>query len=457
MRVCRERARRWGWTRMEPAANRVRHGAAIARVCLTLARCPDARGAARVPDARELGVAAPERSSRRGGGGDASDVGRVSGNVHRRTPPGGATTVQNETHSGRDAFARVPEPAARRGLRDAFRRRAPGGCEWSLIGRDGGREVLCPGLGVWMRWKRGWGRSLARARRGRRDVCRGKRRRVRAASRPTRGVSRNSIESIAPEGLLRRVDTFSRLAESGAAPAPTPAWSSTRAGRLAVSRNRQQSRQSATRRATRRTRRGGRDAADATRRPVGSALPLHRLDGLGRYQHACLGCPLRSSKRRHRVRVVCREANAGIVGKNMKTAKKTLKVEPTFARHGVRASRRRSRSVSFHSPPCVWDAVRRVRWSVSRVGERREVETRDKNAANRQKTKTATSLLLAAPPLRRRRPRANILTHRLYHPPQPRSRPRIALQPGVHPPGRDPHRLRATWERPASPHDASTD
>ena len=204
-------------------------------------------------------------------------------------------------------------------------------------------------------------------------------------------------------------------------------------------------------------RRGGRDAADATRRPVGSALPLHRLDGLGRDQHACLGCPLRSSKRRHRVRVVCREANAGIVGKNMKTAKKTLKVEPTFARHGVRASRRRSRSVSFHSPPCVWDAVRRVRWSVSRVGERREVETRDKNAANRQKTKTATSLLLAAPPLRRRRPRANILTHRLYHPPQPRSRPRIALQPGVHPPGRDPHRLRATWERRASPHDASTD
>ena len=47
--------------------------------------------------------------------------------------------------------------------------------------------------------------------------------RVRASGRPTRGVSRNLIESIAPEGMLRRVDTFSRLAERSAAPASTPA------------------------------------------------------------------------------------------------------------------------------------------------------------------------------------------------------------------------------------------
>lgn len=62
-------------------------------------------------------------------------------------------------------------------------------------------------------------------------------------------------------------------------------------------------------------------------------------------------------------------------------------MEPSFARHGVRASRRRSRSVSFHSPPCVCDGVRRVRRSVSRVGERRRGETRAKNPANRQKRK----------------------------------------------------------------------
>ena len=56
-------------------------------------------------------------------------------------------------------------------------------------------------------------------------------------------------------------------------------------------------------------------------RRTGSPLPVHRRDGLGRDQHACLGCPLRSSKRGHRVRVVFREANAGIVGKTRKRQK----------------------------------------------------------------------------------------------------------------------------------------
>ena len=117
----------------------------------------------------------------------------------------------------------------------------------------------------------------------------GKRDRVRPAGRPTRGVSRNSIESIAPDGRLRRVDTFSRLAESSAAPAPIPAWSSTRAGRIAVSWNRQQSRQSATRRATRRTRRvvlsvrrfrstAGMDSGDMNTR-VSGALCGRRSEG----------------------------------------------------------------------------------------------------------------------------------------------------------------------------------
>ena len=64
--------------------------------------------------------------------------------------------------------------------------------------------------------------------------------------------------------------------------------------------------------------------------------------------------------------------------------------------------------------------------------------------------------LLAMPP--RRRPRYYILTRRLfltrrsYHPPRPLSRSRLALQPGEHPPRRDPHRLRGvdTPEGPAS-------
>ena len=204
--------------------------------------------------------------------------------------------------------------------------------------------------------------------------------------------------------------------------------------------------------ATRRTRRGGRDASSCR---IGASAPppgwnRARSTRVSRVPSAVVEATAPRSRRVPRGKRRDRR-------EKHENGKKTLTVEPSCARPVVRASRRRARSVIFHSPPCVWDAVRRVRWSVSRVGERREVETRDKNAANRQKTKTATSLLLAAPPLRRRRPRANILTHRLYHPPQPRSRPRIALQPGVHPPGRDPHRLRATWERPASPHDASTD
>ena len=113
-----------------------------------------------------------------------------------------------------------------------------------------------------------------------------------------------------------------------------------------------------------------RDAADASPRRTGMALPLHRRDGLGRYEDALLGCPLRSSNRGHRIRVVCREANAGNVGDHYQNACKSLQ-KRSVARHGVRASPRRSRSVTFRSPPCVWDAVRRVRRSVSRVGERR--------------------------------------------------------------------------------------
>jgi hypothetical protein len=121
--------------------------------------------------------------------------------------------------------------------------------------------------------------------------------------------------AIAPDGLLRRVDTFSRLAESSAAPAPTPAaLFDARGPSSGAHLEKCQSRQS-------RRLAPSRDAADTLARRTGSPLPVHRRDGLGRDQHACLGCPLRSSKRGHRVRVVFREANAGVVGKTRKRQK----------------------------------------------------------------------------------------------------------------------------------------
>ena len=140
-----------------------------------------------------------------------------------------------------------------------------------------------------------------------------------------------------------------------------------------------------------------RDAADASPRRTGSALPLHRRDGLGRYEDARLGCPLRSSKRGHRIRVVCGEANAGIVEDHHENACKGLQ-RRSVARHGVRASPRRSRSVTFRSPPCVWDAVRRVRRSVSRVGERRRGEMRIQNPCKSVENGCERSLLAYRPP-----------------------------------------------------------
>jgi hypothetical protein len=172
-----------------------------------------------------------------------------------------------------------------------------------------------------MRGKRGWGRSSARARRGRGDVCRGKRDRVRAAGRPTRGVSRNSIESIAPDGHLRRVDTFSRLVESSAAATPPQRRSSTRRdcrevlfAATAVPAI-----------ATPRHAHSSRAAEDASPRHTGSALPVHRRDGLRRCERARLGRALRSSKRRYRVRVVRGGAIAAYV-EDKKTAQKKLTV-----------------------------------------------------------------------------------------------------------------------------------
>jgi len=92
-----------------------------------------------------------------------------------------------------------------------------------------------------------------------------------------------------------------------------------------------------------------------------------------------------------------------------------------------------------------------------------EVRCASRIPANLLKTAASVRSSPTAPPLRRRRPRYYILTRRLfltrrsYHPPRPLSRSRLALQPGEHPPRRDPHRLRATWERLALTLESSAD
>jgi len=174
------------------------------------------------------------------------------------------------------------------------------------VGRRGGSGMATGGPGAGRPSARWWPTHLAVPGAVERNE------RVGAAGIPTRGVSRNSIETIAPDGLLRRVDTFSRLAESSAAPGPTPAaLFDARGPSSGAHLEKCQSRQS-------RRLAPSRDAADTLARRTGSPLPVHRRDGLGRDQHACLGCPLRSSKRGHRVRVVFREANAWVVGKTRK-------------------------------------------------------------------------------------------------------------------------------------------
>ena len=119
----------------------------------------------------------------------------------------------------------------------------------------------------------------------------------------------------------RGVDTFSRLANSSAASAPTPAPCSTRRD----CREALLAETIVPPIATPRHAHSSRAAAHASSRRTGSAFPVHRRDGLGQCERARVGCPLRSSKRGYRVCVVRDGANATYVG-DKKNAQKTLTV-----------------------------------------------------------------------------------------------------------------------------------
>ena len=117
------------------------------------------------------------------------------------------------------------------------------------------------------------------------------------------------------------VDTFSRLANSSAASAPTPAPCSTRRD----CREALLAETIVPPIATPRHAHSSRAAAHASSRRTGSAFPVHRRDGLGQCERARVGCPLRSSKRGYRVCVVRDGANATYV-EDKKNAQKTLTV-----------------------------------------------------------------------------------------------------------------------------------
>ena len=117
----------------------------------------------------------------------------------------------------------------------------------------------------------------------------------------------------------RGVDTFSRLANSSAASAPTPAPCSTRRD----CREALLAETIVPPIATPRHAHSSRAAAHASSRRTGSAFPVHRRDGLGQCERVRVGCPLRSSKRGYRVCVVRGGAIATYVG-DKKNAQKTL-------------------------------------------------------------------------------------------------------------------------------------
>ena len=177
----------------------------------------------------------------------------------------------------------------------------------------------------------------------------------------------------------RGVDTFSRLANSSAASAPTPAPCSTRRD----CREALLAETIVPPIATPRHAHSSRAAAHASPRRTGSAFPVHRRDGLGQCERVRVGCPLRSSKRGYRVCVVRGGAIATYVG-DKKNAQKTLTVATCRLSWCARVV---SESPSGYSDRhSVW-TVRRVRRSVSRVpGERRALPTESLQISGLQKS-----------------------------------------------------------------------